>query len=474
MKFHGFLAATLCVLGFSGAANAFDTGHHADLTREAMAEFGLSNDAISVAQAENWLVDYFSNQPATGLRGELAELHFDNLTTTAEVQNYWGRLTINTEQAVRGAAQANDPLKVVALMGMSLHAVQDFYTHSNWVETQRPVVNPANYLTSTWFAVAPAPAGLRTGTYPAVNPNAIAATDHGNYTAGMNHDSYVRPRWDEAYVYAWNASRQWVGAIQSWVMAVNPAVWPQVRALALTAGQRVALQGDLEAAHRISEWVATPGNDGHWKGSGSGVGASFSTFTIGWTAKSDSIFVRHFKTDHWYQELTNNLNTMPPPVALPAVPPVPPMNKRAVRVQTVSVEELPVGRLELRINSPHSPNYYARVTVAGQTFLETMQYRRSNIPAAARPLWHTIKFVDIVAPNAAIRYELLSEGVRNNYLADINPAGPQRLDFTLTMGPAAGAVAGDIAGNAGAVLTSSGAGQYRARVQLRVDSMPLL
>jgi hypothetical protein len=38
----------------------------------------------------------------------------------------------------RLAAERNDPLWVLSTVGASLHAVQDFYAHSNWVEDLRP------------------------------------------------------------------------------------------------------------------------------------------------------------------------------------------------------------------------------------------------------------------------------------------------------------------------------------------------
>lgn len=48
----------LAVGAVSRPAQAFDTGHHFDLTREAMQDRGFGNTAIEVAQLENWLTDY--------------------------------------------------------------------------------------------------------------------------------------------------------------------------------------------------------------------------------------------------------------------------------------------------------------------------------------------------------------------------------------------------------------------------------
>ena len=354
-------------------------------------------------------------------------------------------------------------------MGMSLHAVQDFYTHSNWVETQP--ASPGGYATRTWFDATPGPSvtNLVTGEYP--NHSPIRATDHGDYGSGMNHDSYVRPRWDEAYVYAYSASRQWVSAIERWVSAVDPGVWASARGLALSPGNRSALNADLLAAYRISEWVATPGADGHWKGSGSGSLAEFGAFTVGWMASSDSIFTNHFKTQKWHQLLTNNLSGVAPPnVSVPSVPSQT-LRKKAIRVRTTSVEELPVGFFESKIDVLGKPDFFAKVTIDGQTFVEAMQIDRSSI----NPSWQSIKFVDSASSRASIRYELFDEDATGDEVCDIHPAGGrQRLDFSLSL-LGFGSITGDLSGRAGATLTSEGAKPdgARARVRLVIDSRDL-
>ncbi|ULH14728.1 hypothetical protein MF271_12050 [Deinococcus sp. KNUC1210] len=72
------LTGTLCL---GGAAQAFDTGHHADLTREVLSEFGMNDTAVRVAQVENWLVDYYSSSPTSfgAVESAAAKLHADNL-----------------------------------------------------------------------------------------------------------------------------------------------------------------------------------------------------------------------------------------------------------------------------------------------------------------------------------------------------------------------------------------------------------
>lgn len=463
MKLKGAFLAALGVLGAAGGANAFDTGHHYDLTRAAMKELGMNEDAIQVAQVENWLVDYYSNQPTEGLGGELEKLHFDNLTSTDKVRNYWGNLTVNTKKAVESAARSKDSLKVVALMGMSLHAVQDFYTHSNWVETHKGFSD--GYSTRTWFDVPPPPTAtaLVTGAYP--NHFIIKSTDHGSYTKGMNHDSYCRPRWDEAYVYAYSASVQWVSAIEKWVSAVDPNVWANAKKLTLLSKDSAGLAKDRAAAYKISEWVSSISNDGHWKGTGSGSIKEWTAFLGVWGASEDSTFVNHFKSLKWFRNLTNGLTgSTPPKEEVPSVPSRP-LNKWAVRVRTNKVEELPVGIFEAKIDMAGVPDFVGQVTIDGQVFVEAMQMDKSVIS----PYWHSIKFVDVGKSKIDITYDLYDEDTGME-ICDINPiVGKKKLEFSLSL--SSNNVWGDITGKSGQPITSEGVkgDDARARITLTVD-----
>lgn len=78
----------------------------------------------------------------------------------------WGGCTFN---GAKGRAKCN----VFEDMGMAFHAAQDFYSHSNWIDTPRPsptIANPQGLNQSgpaPWLspAGAPFPAGLISGCY---------------------------------------------------------------------------------------------------------------------------------------------------------------------------------------------------------------------------------------------------------------------------------------------------------------------
>ncbi len=396
------------LLGLAGTAQAFDTGHHADLSREVLTEFGMNDTAIRVAQVENWLVDYYSSSPtsAADVESQVAKLHADNLFSLSAVTNYWDRYATNAKSAFEEAARNNDPRQVLALLGMSLHTVQDFYTHSNWAELQAPPAG-SNYATLTWFdSTAAQRTGVKTG--KASTSNDTSQTPHGGYNDGMNHDFYGRPNWDRAYVLAYAAERQWVNQAKLWVSSVNPTLWDKARTITLEGKYQSRLNSDYTAMYRLSEWVKTSSDNGHWKGSGSGVTSDFSTFAASWVAFTlDSVFVEDFKNRKWHQLLSGGLRgsldlsvNAPPPASAPAISRFA-LNKRAVFLKTEYVKDL--NNVDSALVFSGDADFYAKITINNQEFVEAMQLDKSSI----HPAWTIIKFMDI--STAIVHYELWDE-----------------------------------------------------------------
>ena len=196
-----FVALGLCLAPAS--AQAFDTGPHADMTRDALTAEGFGRAGANVGMVNNWFVDYYTNpddNPYSGHANALVgflrfklnhenwlhqwvegarRMHFDaerrqvpmpDLSNTAGVDKEWQRLMFLTRKWVQYAGRHNDPYAVMAVLGISLHSVQDFYAHSNWVEGPRredgrggPGVASLGYgETPTWFDIPPAVRAQRT------------------------------------------------------------------------------------------------------------------------------------------------------------------------------------------------------------------------------------------------------------------------------------------------------------------------
>ena len=160
-------AAVAAVVGLTlvaaAPAAAFDTGPHSDLSRDALSAEGFGTTAADVANVNNWWVDLYSNAksiPHSGHSSFIKELlgeaffsrehwsqdlvdaavfmHFDStfpsFGTPQGIQDEFDRLNRATGNLARQARAHNSPLELLTTIGMSLHELEDFYAHSNWVE----------------------------------------------------------------------------------------------------------------------------------------------------------------------------------------------------------------------------------------------------------------------------------------------------------------------------------------------------
>jgi hypothetical protein len=296
------LAATLA-LAAAAPAFAYDTGPHFEITEDAMTAEGFGTDAVGVAQVNNWFVDFYENagkNPFSGHGGFWKRLaagaiqtegwaddviaaaersHFDSSTSTlfntVGVSNEWDRLRRAVWTLVREARAENDPAKLLTVLGMSLHQVQDFYTHTNWIEpasglgAEGPGWQARGFGSSpTWFDV---PAAARDAVTIYTANTQGHPRQHGDWngdgntslTRTMSKDWPGRPLYLQSAITAYFASRQWLQAVRSWVG--DNAFW--ARAQRYRANQR-QLDHDLDGAFGISLY------GGHWQGQGEPLGGT--------------------------------------------------------------------------------------------------------------------------------------------------------------------------------------------------------
>jgi hypothetical protein len=315
-------------------AVAFDTGPHASITVDTVMRAGFTRSAADAIQVENWLTDYYTSSPTLTdktAQCDLEKLHFDDLFSTDDISRYWSTLTANTKWSVRRAELDNDAVEFYAVLGVSLHVIQDFYAHSNW--TEQNSVPGSEYGTATWFETSNPPAGLHTGWYSnCLNIPQANHAAHGGYSDGMNHDSVVRPNYNRAYVYAYAASYEWTKNVLSWIGADFRR---KVTTYTPNPSDANDLAYDQKASVYISEWIQTTSADGHWNGNHSGYILGLLPFTATWTSRHDSIFVRTFKSRKIYSALSKKLYT-DVVTAQPSITQYP-MNGTIVSLRTVSV-----------------------------------------------------------------------------------------------------------------------------------------
>ena len=135
--------------------------YHEKITRDAAHEAGWSRggetgtppggeDDRSAANGLAWPadnVDAYLYNPlwnASGGEGrfkaalfaqpDLIKVHFDDLTSTAQIDRVWGRYLGGTVAGLLWAMHRDDVAAARHVVGVGLHGLQDFYSHSNWVD----------------------------------------------------------------------------------------------------------------------------------------------------------------------------------------------------------------------------------------------------------------------------------------------------------------------------------------------------
>jgi len=420
---------------------AFDTSSHFDLTRAVLDERGFSDDSVKIAQVENWLTDYYSSSPtiSKSKRAALEKLHFDNLYKTEEVKNYWAQFLANVKRAAQKAARDEDETAMLITLGMSLHAVQDFYPHSNWVETHPRNPNDA-YGTQTFLSETLSPnLKLFTGKYPAERksaPNGDAippdAEIHGGYLTGLNHDSPLRARWDEAYVFAYAASHETVELMEKWTEEARPGFWEKVQKFAVSEENRKKLEFDLKAAQNLSMWIKVKDADGHWRGDKSGLERFFNTFTSKWVGKDSSEFVKKMRDGDIPAQLAENLYTKTSAPALPRTNRFA-LSRRAVLVRVTLIKETAdVGKFEAKIDPSGEADFYAVFKIGTQIYRERVI---QNAKEVVDP-WFELHFIDRTDRSVPVNIAVFDEddwdaaGKYKDDEIDINPLpGKKDLDF---------------------------------------------
>jgi hypothetical protein len=222
-KFSALLAFAALM---ASPASGFDTYWHSQCSQKVGEQFGFTEDAWKIMQLGNFSPDLFgpvSEYASRSIKGQELEalnqygarnsqsrnaaifLHFDNLNSDFQSNSnfdyLFNHLLQNTQKLLAGFSklQGDDRLRRVltlVTLGASLHAVQDFYSHSNWIHNDfnqtdvKMVALPSGgHRAPTWFEFRSKhaepdkwPFQVQSGIYPPVS-NAPNTHTH------MNHDN---------------------------------------------------------------------------------------------------------------------------------------------------------------------------------------------------------------------------------------------------------------------------------------------
>jgi hypothetical protein len=328
-------------------------------------------------------------------------------------------------------------------------------------------------------------AELVTGKYPEDRKGApAAAAIHGNYETGLNKDSPVRPRWDEAYVFAYCASHELVELLGQWSEATNPGFWKRVQQFGVAPADQQSLAYDLRAVRNMSMWINAKDEDGHWKGNYSGVHRFFDVFSSKWIGKKSSLFVKQIADRKLQKRLVEHLYSESA-VSLSAVPPLPgirrfSLRRRAVLVRTTLIKEKgDEGRLELGIDPGGKPDFYAVITIGQQEYGDRVLQNQKEF---SNP-WFEIHFVEGNTATVPIAIAVWDEDdldpdgdYKDNHI-DINPL-PKKRDLEFVLRLRDDQLSGDITGmhNSASTAFTIGGGKpdnKRAVITAYVLNYPL-
>ncbi|MBA2359238.1 MAG: hypothetical protein H0V84_12515, partial [Actinobacteria bacterium] len=417
------------------AAHAFDTAAHFDVTGDALRSEGFGEPAVQTTQVNNWFQDLYVNSgdiPQSGhaawwkvlfaTRWWLGEVedwsprvieaasssHFDShdggwgYRNTQSIEGEFDRLLRATVRVCR-AARPSNPLRCLTALGASLHEVQDFYAHTNWVETRygrRPGIEGPGWsqrgfgTAPTWFDI---PADLRNAARVYTNGpkdgkidyrDPLYGRSHGawksdsnkNLATSMNKDWPGRPLYLEAYLSAYFATRQWTQAVRGAVG--DDAFWSRMRTFAPAGSTQAALRHDVRRGARgMSYWV------GHWQGEGEprfgeapGPGGSLDdaySASKEYFARSPTIFRRTF------ERVVPLLHGDSGPLRV-VIPASRPLRNRTqfVRLRITKLKGTGAGDV-----GPDEADFYALAGIGGQPYLsaflhgyDSFSFRRPHYP----------------------------------------------------------------------------------------------
>ena len=153
----GTLLATSTCHAFSGEDPILgNPWYHEKLSEEAAIARGFTPGAAdsmawnsdyldSYLYSPLWWVEGAKNGPTGAIdrfrimlmtSDEMEKMHFDDLFAAPRVHQAWKRYSIGAFAGLMWAKERNDVAAAQNIVGISLHAMQDFYSHSNWVDAQ--------------------------------------------------------------------------------------------------------------------------------------------------------------------------------------------------------------------------------------------------------------------------------------------------------------------------------------------------
>lgn len=488
--------AALGLVALAPRALAFDTGPHFDITEDVLRSEAFMPQAIKTSQCANFMVDFYefiakvpamSQKCRTDVESVLVygdAQHFDDLDSTSQVARKWDAMLYNTRRHAEARAKMNPPdvLGLLALLGMSLHNVQDFYAHSNWVEGSPtgPALGKGALAAygdhPTWLSMSRKDREAL-DIYTNLDRGGKKRS-HGNWDSpadALNKDWAGRPHHEDAYVCAWFATRQWVRLFRGWVN--DEKVWNQMQEYGAFAKAPYDPARDWDYARKISFY------GGHWNGNGGPDPKSkLSAFRARTAATAPDLLagaVLGYIGGRCITDKRSALRADAEELLLtwgrmvyrgPIDPPMPSSTPELVRFVRVQVHRIEATKADDGFLG-RGMDWYGRSWVSGQAFWTCLidQHDDFDFHKAPYAPWTVTKSVGPKVDDATILFELMDLDYKNDDQVDVNPrSGAQGLLLRYSL--SRNTLAGDVAGSPTFVSEGKGDGD-RARITMSVDEI---
>ena len=287
-----FGAALVASALAASPAEAFSTGGHFTATERGLKRAGFRAPAIRAAQAANYYVDHMVNtmdaQFSASSDDQKAKnialfFHFDSLWNAARVEREFAWMERAAKAMVLQAKSRRDPQAVLNVLGITLHAIQDFYSHSVFADVDWSSLRGTRIVTiddlprDLWespllqgrWASASDSKGLLSGHAgsfygaPPEGPTYAQFPGHGDAyeecaggqsqkACGLNHDGARRRNGLVAIMMAAEATYDVAKRFESWV--ADPALWASVVSFGDDAGVNAAWYRAQRMSAAAGQW----------------------------------------------------------------------------------------------------------------------------------------------------------------------------------------------------------------------------
>lgn len=169
--YRATLAALLAAAGLTGTtppATAFQVFRHSNMTGEVLARHGVGPRTLQfIQQGVRWpdlsqcvsgcycpaYLQIFCSDPDSVEVIEFSRSHFDNNQIQESMENVETLMELARAWVNRGTPPVNDEERrmlgtALIFFGEALHAIQDFYAHSTWIEIHHDLIRIGGHLYS--------------------------------------------------------------------------------------------------------------------------------------------------------------------------------------------------------------------------------------------------------------------------------------------------------------------------------------